>query len=241
VEEQVSPCGQPAARARGDPPQPGERLRSDHGIACGKPAPAVVSRNVQGILDLLQGIPGVRRAVQLSDEQRRRMMELEARHEQASAIPVRNLGVRLLADRHTCIALLKDWTFRPPRIPTVYLVEEDAPDGCANVLTVAGRRYAVVGEEVLNGSGPYSETTIPLEHSFVIFPARRRGADVPCVFLLPPIAFPELEKEAALLGIRDIVSISPSLATDGLLRDSFGFPLTNDLATLLVGFNFDQG
>ena len=106
---------------------------------------------------------------------------------------------------------------------------------------MAGRRYAVVGEEVHNGGGPYSETTIPLEHSFVIFPERRRGADVPCVFLLPPIAFPELEKEAELLGIRDIVSISPSLATDGLLRHSFGFPLTNDLATLLIGFNFDQG
>jgi hypothetical protein len=192
---------------------------------------------VQPILDLLQGIPGVRRAVWLSDEQRRRAVELETRHEQASAIPVRNLGVRLLADRQACCALLKDSTFRSPKIPTVYLVEEDAPEGCANVLTVAGRRYAVVGEEVLKGRGPYFETTIPIERSFVIFPARRRGANVPCTFLLPPIAFPELENDAALLGIRDIVSISPSLAADRLLRDSFGFPPTNDLATLLIGFN----
>jgi len=195
---------------------------------------------VQRILEVLESIPGVRRAVQLSDEQRRRAVELEARHEQGSAIPVRNLGVRLLADRHACFAVLKDATFRPPRIPTVYLVEEDAPEDCANVLTVDGRRYAVVGEEVLNGSGQYSETTIPLERSFVIFPERRRGADVPCVFLLPPIAFPELEKQAALLGIRDIVSISPSLATDELLRDSFGFPSTNDLATLLIGCNLGR-
>ncbi len=104
-----------------------------------------------------------------------------------------------------------------------------------------GRRYAVVGEEVLEGHAPYRETTISLEKSFVIFPERRRGTDVPCFFLLPPIAFPELEKEAAHLGIRDIVSVSPSLATDGLLRDAFGFPPTNDLATILIGFNFDRG
>ena len=189
------------------------------------------------ILDVLQSIPGVRRAVRLPDELRRKAVDLEARHEQSSAIPVRNLGVRLLADRTDCYALLKDSGFRPPRIPTVYLVEEDAPEGCAHVLTIAGRRYAVVGEEVMGGDGPYSETVIPLEGSFVIFPDRRRGAGVPCMFLLPPISFPELEEEAALMGISDIVSISPSLATDGLLRDSFGFPLTNDLATLLVGFN----
>ncbi len=196
---------------------------------------------MQRILEILLSIPGVHRAVQLSDEQRRRAVELEARHEQASAIPVRNLGVRLLEDRHRCYALLKDSTFRPPRVPTVYLVEEDAPEAGENILVVAGRRYAVIGEEVPDGTGPYSEATIPLEGSFVIFPDRRRSAAMPCVFVLPPIPFPELEREAALLGIRDIVSISPSLATDALLRDSFGFPPTNDLATLLIGCNIEKG
>ena len=190
---------------------------------------------MQRILDILQSIPGVLRVVRLSDELRRRAVELEARHEQASVIPIRNLGVRLLADRNACFVLLKDSAFRPPRVPTVYLVEEDAPDDCANLLTVEGRRYAVVGEEVVSGRGPYSETTIPLDTSFVIFPDRRRGADVPCVFLLPPIAFPELEAVEAFLGIRGVVSISPSLVTDGYLRAAFGFPQTNDLATLLIG------
>jgi hypothetical protein len=193
------------------------------------------------ILDLLRSIPGVRRAERMSEEQRLHAVELEARHERASAIPVRNLGVRMLAQRHTCVALLKDSTFRAPRIPTVYLVEEDAPEGCPHVLTIDGRRYAVIGQEVLNGGEPSAEAVIPLERSFVIFPGRRRGPDVPSIFLLPPIAFPELEEDAALLGIRDIVSISPSLGADALLRDSFGFPPTNDFATLLIGFNVEQG
>ena len=189
------------------------------------------------ILRILRSIPGVHRAVPLSDAERRRAVELEERQEMASVIPVRNLGVRILGERNTCFALLKDGTFRSPKAPTVFLVEEDAPEDCPHALTVAGRRYAVVGEEVLSGRGAYSEPTIPLESSFVIFPERRRGAGVPCLFLLPPITFPELEAEAAALGIRDIVSISPSLSTDALLRESFGFPLTNDLATILIGCN----
>jgi hypothetical protein len=189
------------------------------------------------ILQILGTMPGVHRAVQLSDGERRRAIELEERHEMSSVIPVRNLGVRILAERDTCFALLKDGTFRAPGVPTVFLVEEDAPEDSPYALTVAGQRYAIVGEEVLSGRGPYSETTIPLESSFVIFPDRRRGVDVPCLFLLPPISFPELEREAAALGIRDIVSISPSLSTDALLRESFHFPLTNDLATILIGCN----
>ena len=189
------------------------------------------------ILGILRTIPGVHRAVRLSDAQRLRAVELEERHEMSSVIPIRNLGMRMLAERQACFALLKDATFRPPKVPTVFLVEEDAPEGSAHLLTVAGRRYAIVGEEVLSGRGAWSEPTIPLESSFVIFPERRRGANVPCLFLLPPISFPELEGEAATLGIRDIVSISPSLSTDALLRESFHFPLTNNLATLLIGCN----
>jgi hypothetical protein len=190
------------------------------------------------VMDLLESIPGVRRAVQLTDELRRRAVDVEAQHEKGSVLPVRNLGVRLLADRDVCVAVLKDGTFRPPGIPTVYLVEEDAPPDCAHVLVVDGRRYAVVGEEVVEGTPGHREPTIPLERSFVIFPARRSGPRVSCLFVLPPVRFPELEREAPRLGISDVVSISPSLAADGLLRDALGFPPTNDLATLLIGCNW---
>lgn len=199
------------------------------------------TRTVDRILEILRTIPGVHRAVLLSDQERRRAVDLEERHEMSSVIPIRNLGVRILAERNTCFALLKDTTFRTPKVPTVFLVEEDAPEDSPYALTVAGRRYAVVGEEVLPGREPYSEQTIPLESSFVIFPRRRRGASVPCLFLLPPVSFPELETEAGELGIREIVSISPSLATDALLRESFRFPLTNELATILIGCNRTGG
>ena len=105
-----------------------------------------------------------------------RAVELEERHEMSSVIPIRNLGVRILGERDTCFALLKDTTFRTPKVPTVFLVEEDAPEDCPHSLTVEGRRYAVVGEEVLSGRQPYGEQTIPLESSSVIFPQRLAGA-----------------------------------------------------------------
>ncbi len=70
-----------------------------------------------------------------------------------------------------------------------------------------------------------------------MFPERRTGTGVPCFFLLPPIPFPELECRQQELGIRHILSVSPSLAVDMYLRGLFGFARTNDLATILVGFD----
>jgi hypothetical protein len=186
------------------------------------------------ILRLLRGLPGVVRAALLSDGQKARTVELEARGQAGSVIPVRNIGVALVARRDACFVLLKDGGFRPPTIPTVYLVEDNAGEDAAHVITVEGARYAVVGEEVIPGHAPYTEAVIPLDDSFVIFPDRRSGARVPCSFMLPPLGFAELEREADALGIGDIISISPSLVADTYLREAFGFPPTNDLATLLV-------
>ena len=200
-----------------------------------------VESDSRAILDLLHALPGVRRAAAVPPDVVRHAVELEARHEHSSVLPVRNLGVRLLAQRESCFIVLKDRTFRPPGVPTVFLVEEDSADDSRPAITVEGRRLAVVGEEVMDPGAQYSEPTIPLESSFVIFPQRRRRPDVPCVFVLPPVRFPELEREAARLGIRDVVSISPSVAADELLRQSFGFPPTNELATLLIGCNAAAG
>ena len=190
-----------------------------------------------GIADILRRIPGVVDLARLDDEQRIAAAALEARFAGLSALPVKNLGVALLAARNACFVLLKDVGFRPPKGPTVFLVEEGAREDAAHVIVVEGARYAVVGEEVFDGRAPYAETVIPIDRSFVIFPDRRSGADVPCTFILPPIPFPELEAEAGRLGISGIISISPSVATDTFLREQCGFPPTNALATLLIGFN----
>jgi hypothetical protein len=194
----------------------------------------------QRIQQLLRDIPGTVATAVLDTEQRLRAVSLEEQYEHSSTLPVRNVGVKLLAARTGCFCVLKDTRFRPPRIPTVYLVEDrplgDEPVPDREWISVEGTRYRVVGEEVIPGRDTSTETTIDLEDSFVIFPDRRSGSGIPCVFLLPPIGFPELEAESAALGIRDVISISPSLATDMWLRETFGYSPSNTLATLLVGY-----
>jgi hypothetical protein len=186
---------------------------------------------------ILGEIPGVVNVAALDDEQVRRVVELESSHERKLSLPVRNLGVSLMADRDACFVVLKTATFRPPKAPSVYMVEEGGAQDTDHVLTVAGKRYTIVGQEVTSAVLPVSQPAIPLDESFVIFPNRRSGPHVPCFFLLPPLPFPELEKAGAELGLRSVISISPSLVSDAFLRETFGFPRSNSLATLLVGFD----
>lgn len=185
--------------------------------------------------EVLAAIPGAVRTARLDTDQVARVVELEARHERTLALPVRNLGISMMAARESCIVILKSAAFRSPNVPTVYMVEEGPESDNPYVLRIAGARYAIVGEEVVDGRRDYGEPVIPLEDSFVIFPERRRDPGRPCIFLLPPLPFPEIEN--AGLGVTDVISTSPSLVVDGYLREAFGFPASNELATLLVGFN----
>ena len=189
------------------------------------------------ILELLRGIAGVHDVGRLNGEQLRSVVELEASYEASSVIPIHNVGMRLLGERNCCFVLLKDGSFRPPKVPTVFLVEEGARGDSPHAICVDGAWLRVVGQEVIDGSAPSTEPVIPLDTSFVIFPERRSSSAVPCTFILPPIVFPELESQAAGLGISNIISISPSLAADGFLRTAFCFPPANVLATLLIGCN----
>jgi hypothetical protein len=186
---------------------------------------------------ILRAIPGVRRVAGLERAQVQKVAELESGHEMNLSLPCRNLGVSLMAARDACFVLLKTGTFRPPLAPSLYMVEEGGAPGGNHALTVAGKQYTIVGEELTGSLEKYSEPVIPLEQSFVMFPERRRSPTVPCFFLLPPLPFPELEAVSAEMGLRQIMSISPSLASDAYLREAFGFSPSNNLATLLVGFD----
>ena len=62
------------------------------------------------------------------------------RRRRESGLPVRNLGVKLLASRDHCYAILKDGRFRAPKSPTVYLVEQDLRGDAAHPIEVEGAR-----------------------------------------------------------------------------------------------------
>ncbi len=88
---------------------------------------------------------------------------------------------------------------------------------------------------------PYAEKTLFLAESFVLFPERRASPGTPSFFLIPPLGFAELEERQEELGIRRIISISPSSQSDVILREACGFPGDTGCATLLVGFDWSAG
>jgi hypothetical protein len=190
------------------------------------------------VLRILAGLPGVVAAKQVERDTLGRIVELESRYERGALVPLKNLGVRIALKRDVALAVLKDKHFREPPEPTVYLVEESqADDSGLHHITVEDGIYRVVGEEVLESRKPYSEKTISLGDSFVIFPERRSSDKTPSFFLVPPLGFPELEDVCDTLGIEGILSISPSAQADTFLRDNCAFSQDPALATLLVAFN----
>jgi hypothetical protein len=195
-----------------------------------------------GALRVLAGLPGIVAVKQVPDDVIRRVVELENRYEQGALVPLKNVGVRTAQKRDVAIGVLKDRHFREPPAPTVYLVEEE-PEQCRGTeycLEVEGVRYRIVGEEILPSRSYYREKTITLGDSFVIFPDRRRSNSTPSYFLVPPLAFPELEAISDRLGITGVLSISPSAQADTCLREACGFPVDPSLATLLVAFDLER-
>ena len=190
---------------------------------------------IEGILRGLVGVKDVRR---LDGEARAKLLRVESEYEGCSVIPIRNIGVQSAAGRAETLVVLKDASFRPPPTPTVYMVEElDGTTPGPHELCIEGRRYRVIGEEIIGDRDVSAEQAIFLAETFAMFPERRTGRGVPCLFILPPLAFPELDERRCELGIADVVSNSPSIAADGYLREKYDFPRGNHLATLLVGFN----
>jgi hypothetical protein len=213
---------------------------------------------IERVERLLAGLPGIVAAQRVGLEALQRVAAEEARYEKDSFLPLKNEGVRQVLERQAAVAMLKNRRFRQPPAPTVYLVEpigEQAPSGggsggceasgaspdgvsLAGQLLVAGAaRYRILGEEVLASRQPYAEKTLFLAQSFVLFPERRARAKTPSFFLIPPLGFAELEQRQGELGIRRIISISPSSQSDLILREACGFPADAELATLLVGFD----
>ena len=204
---------------------------------------ADTSSAVAGALRVLSGLSGIVAVKRLRRAVVQQVAGLESRYEQGALVPLKNLGVRIAVKRDVAIGVLKDRHFREPPEPTVYLVEEDPGRGDPprHQLTVEGRRYRIVGEEVLASRRPYSEKIISLGDSFVIFPERRSSNKTPSYFLVPPLGFPELETIADRLGIEGVLSISPSAQADSCLREACGFSADPSLATLLLAFNLKPG
>jgi len=219
------------------------------GSGCG---PGPTQEVVAAAEQLLAALPGIVAVRRVDGPILGQAAAQERRGEHGGILPVRNLGMQTALERQVVFALLKARSFRPPPAPTVYLVEELEGGGCGGtgggcaagagappgqLIRTGDRSYRILGEEVLSGRDPYTEKTVKLSGSFVMFPERRTDPRRPSYFLVPALGFAELEEAEGRLGIRGVFSISPSASTDALLRELCGFDPDPGLATLLVGFD----
>jgi hypothetical protein len=202
--------------------------------------PAEPRARLSAIEGLLAGLPGIVAAKAVGREVLERVQAEESRYEKSAFLPLKNEGVREVLARQAAVALLKDRGFREPPGPTVYLVEplQDGAVPAGEQLETGGARYRILGEEVMASRKPYAEKTLFLAESFVLFPERRASPRTPSFFLMPPLGFAELEQRQEELGIRRVISISPSSQSDLVLREACGFPGDACFATLVVGFDW---
>jgi len=194
---------------------------------------------VKEITDILQNLSGVIQTSQVEDHSRKKIIELEEDYEKSSVIGLQNIGIRMIMNCDTVYAILKNSSFRPPPDSTVFLVEElKDNDEKEFLLRVEERDYRVIGEELINKEPPEGEDYMFISDDFVIYPERRLNrTGNPAFFLIPPLGFTELESAEESLGIRNIMSVSPSTMSDTYIRKQCGFPDDTKLATILVGFN----
>jgi len=196
-----------------------------------------------GIVRCLENLTGVMRCRLLPDSLSAEILEAERRYGSSSFFPVNNAGLQMVFQRQRVLALLKDGTFRPPRVPTVLMVEV-MDNHCASgpdVVSLGEKFYRIIGKELLGEHKEAGEEVLPISETFVIYPGRRGEASRPALFLLPPVPFPELEEKGEELGIHRIVSASPCSLSDAVIRDRLSFSRDRRFATLLIGFDLLGG
>lgn len=199
----------------------------------------VMGCEMDGIATLLKALEGVLEVEVVSDECRHCIEEIELHFENTAFLPISNLGIRCVLARDEVWVMLKDRQFRPPPRPTVYMVEElkegNAPED--QMFTVEDRTFLILGEEVLPGSTKIPENARRIGDGFVFFPERRSSPKTPSYFLIPPIAFQELDDVNGEFHITHVVSVSPSALADQYIRTALGFPPDDTCATILIGFD----
>ncbi len=168
----------------------------------------------EDVLRILRRIQGVMHADFLRSEDR------EALRQRATPVSAENRGVEEVLKRQHVVCLFKDASFRPPPEPTLFLVDAKG--------TVLGREVVPPGTSL----EPRERRFAFLGKDFILFRGMKPSG--PLRFLLPPVRFPELE---GLPGLERVVSASPDPPQDEYLKDRFGIPQGNRLASVLVGYD----
>jgi hypothetical protein len=176
------------------------------------------------IVARLKEMRGTIHAFPLEESCRSKIMDIEKDIKASLGIPVINLGVEKCLERQHVVCIIKKASFRPPPEPTVLLISDDG---------------TILGEEVLpNRKKEFiannKEEIVWLSEEFVMYPGRTGNTRE--FFVMPPVSFPEVTE----MGMKRVVSCSPSAPADMMLREMHGYEDNPKLASILIGFDTDE-
>jgi hypothetical protein len=177
--------------------------------------------NVDRVIKLLKGMEGSIHVFKLDDATRKKVVEIESRVKATLGISCLNLGVEECLQRQNVIVVIKDSRFRPPPEPTVLLI--------------ADQGELILGREIFPHEREEFEdepNVIFLSQDFIVYTDRMPKTRE--IFVMPPVSFPEV---AALPGVSNVVSCSPSPPADMYVRAAHGLPDDPKLASILIGYD----
>ncbi|MCU0861520.1 MAG: hypothetical protein MUE65_04295 [Methanomassiliicoccales archaeon] len=176
---------------------------------------------VEEVIGLLKKMEGSVHVFKLDDKTRERLVQIEGEVKASLGITCYNQGVEECLHRKNVIVVIKDKRFRPPPEPTVLLIADNGE--------------MLLGREIFpHERDQYTDkpNIVFLSSDFVVF-TDRMPKSKEC-FLMPPVSFPEV---AALPGVRNCVSCSPSPPGDMFVRASHDLPDDPKLASILIGYD----
>ena len=176
------------------------------------------------VIELLSSLKGVLEVHQLSGGDILNIIDLESKRSE-ELIPVFNKGVQECLRRDITLVVFKKGFFRPPPTPTILLVFDGEVLG-----------HDIFSQEDKEKYKKDSDVQF-LSDDFIILKDvlhnhnLERGNEY---FMLPPVPFPELDDFS---GICDVISASPSTASDEYLKEKYNFGDDSSIATIFVSFN----
>jgi hypothetical protein len=176
---------------------------------------------VEQVIKLLKEMEGSIHVFKLDDATREKVVEIESQVKATLGISCLNLGVEKCLKRQNVIVVIKDKRFRPPPEPTVLLL--------------ADKGEVVLGREIFPHERKEFEdkpNVIFLSQDFIVYTDKKPKTKE--LFVMPPVSFPEV---AALPGVANVVSCSPSPPADMYVRAAHGLPDDPKLASILIGYD----
>lgn len=182
---------------------------------------------IRAFIQALQRVKGIKAVRVLSEEERQRVLELEAEAERRALMglmPGKNLGVREAVARRFVLAAIIDMEFKWPDEPRLRLVCEGEEIGIELVgedpEDMRRRGYVVIGNFAIK------------KDKMHLLRERRKQ----CSIEILPL---KLSIPSEVKGIKDLVVGSPSPPADEYLKRLFEIQ-GEGLGTIIIGFNAED-